>query len=125
VNAGGDGFVSVLRLWDVLVVPLQGQLEDADADEMTDDVLQRIRSDGARGLVIDVSGVALLDSHLCAVVAHLARAARLMGTVSFVAGMSPQIAMTLESMGVKLEHASMRRSVEQALEELGVGRIRT
>jgi rsbT antagonist protein RsbS len=115
-----SGFVSVLRVFDVLIVPLQGQLDDADADSVTDDVLQRIRAHGCRGLVIDVSGVALLDSHLCSVVAQLARAAELMGTASFVAGMSPQIAMTLESMGVELKHATMRRGLEQALEELGI-----
>lgn len=119
-----SGFVSVLRLFGVLIVPLQGQLEDHDADVLTDDVLLRIQSGGCRGLVIDVSGIALLDSHLCAVLARLAQAAQLMGTTSFVAGMSPQIAMTLESMGISMKHVRMMRGLEEALHALGIGRTR-
>ncbi len=77
---------------------------------------------GPRGLVIDLSGVALLDSHLCSSIAHLTAAAKLMGTPAFVAGISPAIAMTLETMGVSFQHMTPVASVEKAFERLGVHR---
>lgn len=107
--------ISIIRLWHVVLVPLQGEISDHHAEELTDRVLHYVSRTGPRGLVIDLSGVALIDSHLCAVVANLATAARLMGTDSFVSGISPEIALTLETMGVSFDRISTVRNLEDAL----------
>lgn len=111
----------LIDLWDVLLVPLRGDLADTEAELLTTRVLERVSRRGPRGLIVDLSGVSLIDSHLCSVVTNLASASRLMGTASFLTGFSPEIALTLETMGVSFEGLETRGSVEQALEELGIG----
>ena len=120
-----DGVITPIRLWNVLLLPLQGMITDAQADAMSELVLGEVQRFGPRGLVVDLSGVALLDSHLCAIVAHLTHAAQLMGTPSFVAGVSPAVAMTLEAMGITFEHLTPVSSVEQAFARLGVYQAQT
>ncbi|MBK6920057.1 MAG: STAS domain-containing protein [Deltaproteobacteria bacterium] len=112
--------ISIIRLWHVVLVPLQGEISDHHAEELTDRVLHHVARTGPRGLVIDLSGVALIDSHLCAVVANLATAARLMGTDSFVSGISPEIALTLETMGVSFDRISTVRNLEDALSSFDI-----
>ncbi len=116
-----EGSVSIIRLWDVLLLPLQGEVTDLQAERLSDEVLRQVEVSGPRGLVIDLSGVALLDSHLCSSVAHLTSAARLMGTRAFITGISPHIAMTLETMGLTFKDVTPVATVEQAFESLGVG----
>jgi rsbT antagonist protein RsbS len=113
--------ISIIRLWDVLLVPLQGDVTDRHAEHLTDTVLHRLAQSRARGLVVDVSGVALIDSHLCAMIASLAASARLMGTRSFVAGLSAEVAMTLETMGVSFKQIETTRGLEEALAQFDIG----
>jgi rsbT antagonist protein RsbS len=74
--------------------------------------------------VIDVTGVWMIDSHLCAVLSHLASCARLMGTRTIISGLSPEIALTLQTMGVELQSMQTALTVEQALEMLGLRVVR-
>jgi len=113
--------ISIIVLWDVLLVPLQGDVPDHVAEQLTEEVLNRIAQTGPRGLVIDLSGVALVDSHLCSLVANLAAAADLMGTRAFVSGIRAEIAMTLETMGVSFRKISTTRGLEEALGQLNIG----
>jgi rsbT antagonist protein RsbS len=70
--------------------------------------------------VLDLTGVWIMDSHLCSVLSNLASAARLMGTPTIISGLSPEIAMTLQTMGVELESVQTALSLEQALAMLGL-----
>lgn len=112
--------ISIINLWHVLLVPLQGDISDHHAEVLTERVLHRVGTQGPRGLVIDLSGVSMIDSHLCAVVANLATAARLMGTESYVSGISPEIALTLETMGVSFARISTTRNLEDALTQFDI-----
>jgi rsbT antagonist protein RsbS len=112
--------IPIIKLWGQLLVPLQGDLSDSEAARLTSDVLQTIRHSGARGLVVDVSGVAVIDSHLCSVLARLAAAARLMGARALLSGMSADSALTLQTMGLELSRVEVAQSLEDALEALGI-----
>lgn len=112
--------IPIIKLWDVLLVPLQGEVSDALAEQLCDEVLNKIASTSTTGLAIDVTGLWLMDSHLCSVVARIASAAALMGTRTVVCGMSPEIAFTLESMGLEMRDARTALSLEEALQALGV-----
>jgi rsbT antagonist protein RsbS len=112
--------IPVIELWGHLVVPLQGDITDTQVDELQGNVLERIKARGADGLVIDCSGVWLMDSHLCAVLGRLAGAARLMGTPPVLCGLSPAVVMTLQSMGIDLEGIETALGLESALEHLGL-----
>lgn len=112
--------IPIMELCEQLVVPLQGDVTDEIAARLLSDVLDRIRSCGARGLVLDLTGVWLLDSHLCSVLSRLAAAARLMGTRSVICGMNPDTALTLQTMGIGVGFAATALRLEDALEVLGV-----
>jgi rsbT antagonist protein RsbS len=115
--------VPIIRLWDQILVPLQGEVTDALAERLRSDVLETIHTLGADGLVIDVTGVWTIDSHLCSVISRLAAAARLMGTRSIICGMSADIAMTLQTMGIDLTGVKTALTVELAFESLGVRQV--
>lgn len=110
----------IIKLWDRILVPIQGEITDDLAEMLSQEVLREIHESGAHGLVLDLTGVWIMDSHLCSVLSNLASAARLMGTPTIISGLSPEIAMTLQTMGVELEAVRTALSLEQALTMLGL-----
>jgi rsbT antagonist protein RsbS len=116
--------VTCIPLWDCLLVPLHGDIPDSHADAIVSEVLQRIQRDEHFGVLVELSGVSMLDSHLCAVLARLALAARMMGAQTVLSGMRPEIAMTLETMGIELRGIRTEATLEDALESMGISRVR-
>jgi rsbT antagonist protein RsbS len=112
--------VPIIKVWNLLLIPLQGEMTDELANELTNEVLDRIHQLGCLGLVIDITGLWIVDSHLCAVLSQLSSAAALMGARTFISGMKPDIALALETMGVQLKGVSTTLDLEDALELLGI-----
>jgi rsbT antagonist protein RsbS len=112
--------IPIIKLWHLLLVPLQGELTDDLAAQLTTEVLDQIYKRGCSGLVIDITGLWLVDSHLCAVLSQLSAAASLMGARTLISGMKPDIALTLETMGVELKGVMTTLDLEGALHLLGV-----
>ena len=110
----------IIKLWDRIVVPIQGEITDELAGQLSQEILREIHKSGAHGLVLDLTGVWIMDSHLCSVLSNLASAARLMGTPTIISGLSPEIAMTLQTMGVELVSVRTALTLEQALAMLGL-----
>jgi rsbT antagonist protein RsbS len=115
--------VTCIPLWDCLLVPLHGDVGDEDADDLVSEVLHRIQRDECFGVLVDLSGVWTLDSHLCSVLARLALAARMMGAKTVLSGMRPEIAMTLETMGIQLRGIQTEATLEDALASMGITRV--
>jgi rsbT antagonist protein RsbS len=114
------GRIPILRLWNILLVPLQGDVDDAKGETLCTDVLNAIERSGIAGLVIDVTGLWLMDSHLCSVLSMLASSSALMGTHTVICGLSPEIALTLQTMGLDMPHVVTVPSLEDALGLMGV-----
>jgi rsbT antagonist protein RsbS len=112
--------IPIIKLWQLLLVPLQGEMTDDVAAQLTTEVLERIHIEGSSGLVIDITGLWVFDSHLCAVLSQLSAAASLMGARTLISGMKPEIALTLETMGVGLGGVKTTLNLEGALHMLGV-----
>lgn len=112
--------IPVLKIWDQLLVALQGDVSDRQADDLSHSVLTRIRDVDVSGLILDVTGVLTLDSHLCAVLAKLASAARLMGVRSVLCGLTPEVVMTLQAMDIELDQIETVGTIEEALEAAGI-----
>jgi rsbT antagonist protein RsbS len=112
--------IPVLKMWDQLLVALQGDVSDRQADDLSHSVLSRIRDADVSGLIIDVTGVLTLDSHLCAVLAKLASSARLMGVRSVLCGLTPEVVMTLQAMDIELTEIETVGTIEEALEGAGI-----
>jgi rsbT antagonist protein RsbS len=114
------GRIPIIRLWSLLLVPVQGELTDSHAEQLRHEVLGEIHAAGSQGLVLDVTGLWLMDSHLCAVLTRLAQAAALMGTRTIVCGMSAEVALTIQSMGLELRGVKTALTLEEALHSFGV-----
>ncbi|MEU1691611.1 STAS domain-containing protein [Streptomyces hirsutus] len=96
------GQVPVLRLGDILLVTLQGNLHDSTAQQLQQDLSETIVSAGVTGVVIDISGVEIVDSFLGRVLAEIAAQASLLAARTVVAGMRPAVAITLVELGLTL-----------------------
>ncbi|MEU9328423.1 STAS domain-containing protein [Streptomyces canus] len=117
----GPGPVPVLALGDVLLVTLQGELHDGAAEQLQHDISRRIASSPmlVAGVVIDLSGVEIIDSFLGRVLAEIAASARLLAARTILAGMRPAVAITLVELGLTLPGLSTALNVEKALSLLG------
>lgn len=112
--------IPIIKLWKLLLVPLQGEIDDKAAATLSAEVLERIHGTDVSGLILDVTGLWIMDSHLCALLTRLAQAAGLMGTKTILCGMTAETAMTLQAMGLELDGFDATLSLEQALEQYGV-----
>lgn len=86
----------------VLVAPIIGVLDDQRAAELTNNCLQEVDQRQARVLILDVTGVSLIDTHAAGVLLSTAQAARLLGVRVFLAGIRPELAQTIVSLGLNL-----------------------
>ncbi len=112
--------IPILRLGPVLIVSVQGDLADAVAVALRDDVGHAVSSGGTTGVVLDVSGVAIVDSYLGRVLTEIAADCSLLGARTIVAGIKPAVAITLVEMGLRLDGARTARSLEAAMAMLGM-----
>ncbi|MEV6741113.1 STAS domain-containing protein [Streptomyces sp. NPDC051104] len=110
--------VPVLKLGDVLLVTLQGELEDKAAEQLQQDISEAIAGSSATGVVIDVSGVEIVDSFLGRVFAEIAASARLLAAETVVAGMRPAVAITLVELGLTLPGLRTALDTDEALRML-------
>lgn len=102
VSDPSSAHVPVLKLGDVLLVTLQGELPDHAAEQLQQDIGEAITASHVTGVVIDVSGVAIVDSFLGRVFAEIAATAGLLAARTVVAGMRPAVALTLVELGLTL-----------------------
>ncbi|WP_037857577.1 STAS domain-containing protein [Streptomyces sp. NRRL S-340] len=112
------GAVPVLALGDVLLVSLQGEPLDSLAGQLQHDITHRIARSRAAGVVIDISGVEIVDSFLGRVLAEIAASAGLLAARTVLAGMRPAVAITLVELGLTLPGLDTALDVERALELL-------
>lgn len=111
--------VPVLELGDILLVTLQGDLHDGAAEQLQDDITHRIAQQPVSGVVIDISGVEIVDSFLGRVLAEIAAGARLLAARTVLTGMRPAVAITLVELGLTLPGLRTALDVESALASLG------
>ncbi|MFI9808472.1 STAS domain-containing protein [Streptomyces sp. NPDC052301] len=110
--------VPVLALGDVLLVSLQGELHDGIAEQLQHDISRRVSTDRVSGVVIDISGVDIVDSFLGRVLAEIASTARLLAARTVLAGMRPAVAITLVELGLTLPGLITALDVDRAMELL-------
>ena len=112
--------IPIIKLFGFLLVPLQGDVTDSLGDRLREEVLTRVHREAIQGVVLDVTGLWMVDSHLCATLSSIAEATSLMGAKTFLTGLKPDIALTLETMGLGLRGVTCCRSLEEALQAMGV-----
>jgi len=110
--------VPILSLEGFLVVSIQDDPSDAEAESLQKRILDRVTDTRTRGLVIDVSGMDIVDSYFCRILRDTAAMAQLMGAHTTVVGMEPGVAVTLMELGLSLDNVHTDLSLERGLEWL-------
>jgi rsbT co-antagonist protein RsbR len=106
----------ILDLWDgVLTLPVVGIIDTQRAVEMTERLLSRIVETGARAVILDITGVEVVDTSTADHLVKLTRAAGLLGTRCIVTGIGPHVARTLVGMGVELDGVRTLRTLRDGL----------
>ncbi|MGQ9627328.1 MAG: substrate-binding domain-containing protein [Anaerolineae bacterium] len=107
----------------VLVLPLVGSIDTARAQQIMENLLQRISQYRIEVVIIDITGVPVVDTKVADHLIQVTRAARLLGARCILVGISPEVAHTIVSLGVDLSGlitgSDLQSGVEYALSQLG------
>ncbi|THA27925.1 STAS domain-containing protein [Streptomyces sp. RKND-216] len=118
-NAASAGTLPILRLGDTLVTGLLSELDDTTAMALADELTTRIVSDRARGVLLDISRVEIIDSFVARALMELSTMAQLLGARVIVAGMRPPVAITLVELGIELTGVETALNAETGMAALG------
>lgn len=100
----------------ILILPIVGMIDTYRASQLTEQLLRSIRSNRARLVVIDITGVPFVDSRVAAHLVQTVEAARLMGTTTIVSGVSPEVALTMVTMGAELGQVETVGDLQSGIE---------
>jgi rsbT antagonist protein RsbS len=114
--------VPILRLGDILLVSIQVDLQDQIALALQEDLSEQIVSTDARGVLIDISALEIVDSFIGRMLATIASISKVLDADTVVVGMRPAVAITLVELGLSLGGVRTALNVDRGLELLG-GRI--
>ena len=95
--------VPIVRVGDTLIATVVDDLQDRDALQLQEDLGRELERSGARGVLLDLTVVELVDSFLGRLLNDVATATRLLGAVTVVAGIRPAVAVTLVELGLELK----------------------
>jgi rsbT co-antagonist protein RsbR len=101
----------------LLILPIIGLIDPQRARQLTEQLLRGIRTNRAKVVVIDITGVAALDASIANHLVQTVDAARLLGATVIVTGLSPEIAQTLVNIGVDLGRMSTVGDLQGGIEE--------
>lgn len=110
--------IPIIKLYDNLIVSIQMALSDRLVVQLKEDVTNEIDRTNAHGLILDVSGIDVMDSYISRAIRDLGLIAKLMGVKTVIAGMDPMIAMTLVEMGLDIKGVHSALNLEAAIELL-------
>jgi rsbT antagonist protein RsbS len=99
----------------VLIASIQTALHDASAVQFKDDLLQNIHDTKARGVIIDLTAIDVVDSFIGRMIADIASMAGLMGAHVVLTGLQPAVAITLVELGLELPNVLTALNLEKGL----------
>jgi len=100
---------------DLLLVTIQVDMHDRIAMRLQDDLTERIVADHARGVLIDISSLEIVDSFIGRMLANIAAMSRVLDADTVVVGMRPAVAITLVELGLSLPDVRTALNVEQGM----------
>jgi rsbT co-antagonist protein RsbR len=106
----------VIEVWDgILALPIVGSVDTARAQDMTETLLERIVATGSEIVLLDITGVPVVDTAVARHLLETVSAARLLGADVFIVGLSSRTAMTLVQLGIDLSHITTRATLAKGL----------
>ncbi|NHT19129.1 STAS domain-containing protein [Cellulomonas sp. IC4_254] len=110
--------VPILKLGSTLLVSIQVDLQDQTALQLQEDLAERITQTGARGVLIDISGLEIVDSFIGRMLSSIAGISRVLDATTVVVGMRPAVAITMVELGLQLDGVKTALDVEKGLRML-------
>ncbi|UWG49163.1 The STAS (sulfate Transporter and Anti-Sigma factor antagonist) domain (plasmid) [Halanaeroarchaeum sp. HSR-CO] len=110
----------MVRIYDILLGTFPNNPRDQAIDELQEALLEEMEKSRPEGVILDISGVELMDSFFARHISETAQLVELMGGKTVIAGMRPEVAITAAELGYGLTEVETARSTDQALEILGV-----
>jgi len=122
--------IPILKLGRALLVTIQVDMHDRLATALEEDLSAKIVASGARGVLIDISGLDLVDSFMGRMLDNIAAVSRMLDAETVVVGMRPAVAITLVELGLELSGVKTALNVERGmaliqtqLEDVDVGDV--
>jgi Anti-anti-sigma regulatory factor (antagonist of anti-sigma factor) len=110
--------IPILKMGRFLLVSIQVDMDDRTAMTLQDDLTGRIVKDGAKGVLIDISSLDVVDSFIGRMLANTAAMARILDAETVVVGMQPSVAITLVELGLSLKGVRSALNIERGMELL-------
>lgn len=110
--------IPILRMGEFLLVTIQVDMHDRLAMTLQDDLTNRISQTGAKGVLIDISSLEIVDSFIGRMLGNLASMSRVLDAQTVVVGMQPAVAITLVELGMSLEGVRTALNVDAGMELL-------
>jgi len=107
--------IPILRMGEFLLVTIQVDMHDRIAVTLQDDLTTMIASTGARGVLIDISSLDIVDSFIGRMIANIAAMARVLDAETVVVGMQPAVAITLVELGLNLPGVRTALNVDKGM----------
>jgi len=110
--------IPILRMGDFLLVTIQVDMHDRLAMTLQDDLTSRIEKTGAKGVLIDISALEMVDSFIGRMIANISGMSRILDARTVLVGMQPAVAITLVELGLSLEGVQTALDVDRGMRAL-------
>jgi rsbT antagonist protein RsbS len=110
--------IPILHMGEFLLVTIQVDMHDRLAMTLQDDLTNKITQSGARGVLIDISSLEIVDSFIGRMLANIAGMSRVLDAQTVVVGMQPAVAITLVELGLALPGVRTALNVDKGMELL-------
>src|SRR3954463_12754878 len=110
--------IPILQMGKFLLVTIQVDMHDQLALKLQDDLTARIEKTGAKGVLIDISALEMVDSFIGRMIANISGMSRILDARTVLVGMQPAVAITLVELGLSLEGVQTALDVERGMRAL-------
>jgi rsbT antagonist protein RsbS len=107
--------IPILKMGHFLLVTIQVDMHDRLAMALQDDLTTRVLKDQAKGVLIDISSLEMVDSFIGRMLGNIAAMTRMLGAEIVVVGMRPSVAITIVELGLSLENIRTALTVDKGM----------